>query len=112
MRRGACCLGSKTQTLSASQHLEAELFLFNVYYLFLRHREREREREHAHTCMSGEGAEREGERIPRRLRVVRAEPDAGLELLAVRSRPEPNPRVRCGRTSLDFLKSCLKCFWS
>ena len=40
-------------------------------------RQREKERESA----NGGGAEREGERIPSRLSAVRAESDAGLNLL-------------------------------
>ena len=45
--------------------------------------------------MSGEGAERDGERerIPSRLHAVSAELNTGLDLTTVRSGPEPKSRV-------------------
>ena len=49
-------------------------FLINLFY-FERERERERERTRAQV---GEG---QRERIPSRLHIVSAEPDAGLELM-------------------------------
>ena len=48
-------------------------FFFNAYFFILREREGARAR-------SGEGQRQRGrERIPSRLRAVRAEPDAGLD---------------------------------
>ena len=57
----------------------------------MRGRKREREREH----MSGEGAEREGEKIPSMLHMVSTEPNAGLDPTTVKSWSEPKSRVGC-----------------
>ena len=81
------------------------LFSFLMFmYLFLRalthmrvrqqEREKERERERGSEEGSWRGKERGRERIPSRLYAVRVEPDVGLDLTSVSSRPEPKPRVR------------------
>ena len=53
--------------------------------------ERERERENE----LGRGRERGRERTPRGLHAVSTEPDEGLELGTLRSRPESKPSVGC-----------------